>query len=260
MFDLLSREAPFKPPEWEFITFSLAEAPNEKHNFWYRDLHKVADWIFSNPKFEEQMDYAPKQIYTRDGKTRIYHEMSTGDDWKTAQVSTSKCPSIRTHTVLIPELGGGRCTEGGYHSGRYACNRCCSNDKPCRRRGFPQRTVVDGQHFQRRPGVPGFTCVETRRLHPEVQLVEDELREHKRTGAYDWSSKPSAISRLLQNPRGPFEKPQATIGSGRRWVEATRHNRLDCMALRYGRAVAHTRLGDVSLPFLSGLIPRPRQA
>lgn len=86
----------FSPPKWQSQTIVLPEAPEEENTVWFRSLPEVADWLFANPMFEGEMGYRPQEIYEADGRTRIYHEMWTGDDWQKQQVRVHKRNSHNT--------------------------------------------------------------------------------------------------------------------------------------------------------------------
>lgn len=86
MFELLEHPSMFAPPKWQSKSIVLPEAPEEENTVWFRSLPEVADWLFANPMFEGELGYRAQEIYEADGRTRIYHEMWTGDDWRAYQV------------------------------------------------------------------------------------------------------------------------------------------------------------------------------
>lgn len=75
------------PPPWKSATIRLSEIPDEPFTLFYRDINQAIDYLFGNPSYASEMDYAPSRIFEADGRTRVYHEFSTGDAWWEAQVS-----------------------------------------------------------------------------------------------------------------------------------------------------------------------------
>jgi hypothetical protein len=72
-------------PEWKFHKIVLPEVPNEPQPLYHQDIIKCAAFLFQNPDFEDSMDYTPQMVYD-DTDCRVFHEMSTGDDWHKVQV------------------------------------------------------------------------------------------------------------------------------------------------------------------------------
>ena len=87
------------PPAWKSVQVTLSELPNHPQTVYYRDPHKVVDYIFGNPSFADTMEYVPRQVFEADGKTRLYHEFTTGDAWEKAQVSVGCCLRVNDRTV-----------------------------------------------------------------------------------------------------------------------------------------------------------------
>lgn len=73
-------------PEWQVGEVTLLDAPNEPQQYFYRDPIACAEFLMNNPTFDGHMDFEPSEIYEADGKTRVYHEMATGDVWNNLQV------------------------------------------------------------------------------------------------------------------------------------------------------------------------------
>lgn len=88
MREIIESDAIPSPPKWKSATIRLPEIPDEPQTLIYRDINEVVDFLFGNPTFAGEMDYIPKQVFEEDGKTRVYHEFSTGSAWWDAQVST----------------------------------------------------------------------------------------------------------------------------------------------------------------------------
>lgn len=77
-------------PIWHKKTIVLPDAPNEPQTLYYRDVQECAKFLFEHPSFVGDVDYAPAEVYEDggpNGRTRVFHEMYTGDDWINAQVS-----------------------------------------------------------------------------------------------------------------------------------------------------------------------------
>ena len=76
---LIESEALPAQPKWKSSTLVLPEIPNEPLTLMSRDLNDVIDYLYSNPSFSDDMDMVPYQIYESDGKSRVYHEIMSGD-------------------------------------------------------------------------------------------------------------------------------------------------------------------------------------
>lgn len=87
MFGRINEHMP-QGPAWKTSTVVVPDAPNKPQMFFYRDIIECVNFLFGNPKFRENMDYAPYELFKEDGVTRVYHEMCTGKCWNEIQVST----------------------------------------------------------------------------------------------------------------------------------------------------------------------------
>ncbi|KAG9074257.1 hypothetical protein FS749_014218 [Ceratobasidium sp. UAMH 11750] len=82
LFEKIDKEMQqFGGPPWEVCEFSLEEAPNETHVLVFRDLEKCGDHLASHPDFAGQLLMRPIIRKAEDDSTRIYREMSDGDEW-----------------------------------------------------------------------------------------------------------------------------------------------------------------------------------
>lgn len=115
----------FAPPKWQSKTIVIPEAPDEEHTVWFRSLLEVADWLFANPMFEGEMGYRPEEIYEADGRTRIYHEMWTGDDWRAWQV---RVKAEVLYRWLVNESQDRSGYKRPYFTGWHLGQRCCRDD------------------------------------------------------------------------------------------------------------------------------------
>lgn len=77
-------------PPWHAVEIRLDEAPNEPQLLFYRDPVQVALYLAANPDFEEDICYEAEEWFEDDGKTRVRHEMYTGDLWSEVQVRRKK--------------------------------------------------------------------------------------------------------------------------------------------------------------------------
>jgi len=67
----------------------------EALEFYYRDIMKCIQAIYSDPQFADVLVFAPERHYTSQERTcRIYNELHTGDWWWKVQVRNYK--SIKT--------------------------------------------------------------------------------------------------------------------------------------------------------------------
>jgi len=80
MFQKIETMMP-KGPEWVSMDITLAEAPHEPQTFYYRDIIDCAKFLYSNPSFQEAMNYEAVKIFETKNQERhrIYHEFMTGD-------------------------------------------------------------------------------------------------------------------------------------------------------------------------------------
>ncbi|KAG9077763.1 hypothetical protein FS749_010312 [Ceratobasidium sp. UAMH 11750] len=82
LFEKIDKEMQqFGGPLWEVCEFSLEEAPNETHVLVFHDLEKCGDHLTSHPDFAGQLLMRPIIQKAEDDSTRIYREMSDGDEW-----------------------------------------------------------------------------------------------------------------------------------------------------------------------------------
>jgi Plavaka transposase len=59
----------------------------ERLEFYYRDMLECIRSLFGDPQFAQDLVFAPERHYTsHERKSRLYHEMYTGDWWWTIQV------------------------------------------------------------------------------------------------------------------------------------------------------------------------------
>ncbi|KAG8700600.1 hypothetical protein FRC09_005857 [Ceratobasidium sp. 395] len=86
----------FGGPPWEIREFSMEEAPSENHLLVFRDLAKCGDHIMSHPDFAGQLITKPMIRRGPDDSTRIFREMSDGDDLNRIQND----PNIPEGTTL----------------------------------------------------------------------------------------------------------------------------------------------------------------
>lgn len=73
-------------PEWNIVDVEMPEAPGMSFPLYYRCPIECAKELLANPSFKDDMDYAPEEIFNKDG-SRVYHEIATGDIWNELQVS-----------------------------------------------------------------------------------------------------------------------------------------------------------------------------
>ncbi|KAG8711167.1 hypothetical protein FRC08_016232 [Ceratobasidium sp. 394] len=86
LFDKIEKEMEqFGGPPWEVREFSLEEAPSEKHILVFRDLEKCGNHLMSHPDFAGQLITKPIIRKAQDDSTRMFREMSDGDDWNQIQ-------------------------------------------------------------------------------------------------------------------------------------------------------------------------------
>src|SRR5258706_2850327 len=86
------------PPSWKSDIITLKEAPTEPQTLYWRDLVESMHFLFQNPKFDGNMAYVPSCLYQQDD-TRVYSEMTTGEEWHYQQV----CPSpnlLKSHNMI----------------------------------------------------------------------------------------------------------------------------------------------------------------
>jgi len=72
--------------DWKTITMTIQQDTNNSrptdYVFYYRDIVKVIEFLIGHEPFTDNLNYAPIRVYsTREKKSRIYHEMYTGDWW-----------------------------------------------------------------------------------------------------------------------------------------------------------------------------------
>jgi len=69
-----------KGPEWIKTEISLSDAPTEPQTFFYHDIIDCAKFLYSNPSFQEVMNYEAVKVFEAksQGQSRVYHEFMTG--------------------------------------------------------------------------------------------------------------------------------------------------------------------------------------
>ncbi len=70
---------------------TLRDAPNEHHELYFRDMITCGAFLFSNPDYQEHMDYKPEEVFeakSDDGSptNQVYAELRFGCIWNEAQV------------------------------------------------------------------------------------------------------------------------------------------------------------------------------
>lgn len=80
MFQKIETMMP-KGPEWVSTDITLAKAPHEPQTFYYQDIINCAKFLYSNPSFQEAMNYEAVNIFETKNQERcwIYHEFMTGN-------------------------------------------------------------------------------------------------------------------------------------------------------------------------------------
>ena len=70
-----------KGPKWVSMDITLAEAPHEPQMFYYQDIINCAKSLYSNPSFQEAMNYEAVKVFETKNQERcwIYHEFMTGN-------------------------------------------------------------------------------------------------------------------------------------------------------------------------------------
>ncbi|KAG8733029.1 hypothetical protein FRC11_009177 [Ceratobasidium sp. 423] len=74
----------FGRTDWQVLSVTLPEAPDDQHVFVFRDVEKVGDDLISTPRFAGQVGFQPVAKFGKDG-VREYDEVYTGDDFHTRQ-------------------------------------------------------------------------------------------------------------------------------------------------------------------------------
>src|SRR5260370_28152480 len=68
----------------------IRDAPDEHHELYFRDIIACGAFLFSNPDYQEHMDYEPEEVFeaNSDGSptNQVYAELSSGCIWNEAQV------------------------------------------------------------------------------------------------------------------------------------------------------------------------------
>jgi hypothetical protein len=89
-------------PKWKVHDIELPETPGIAYPLFYRCPVECAKFLLGNPSFKEHFDYAPDEIFDT-SKTRVYHEISSGDIWNKLQVSIV-CQFLCAHVADIDKF------------------------------------------------------------------------------------------------------------------------------------------------------------
>ncbi|KAG5649226.1 hypothetical protein H0H81_005273 [Sphagnurus paluster] len=82
------------PPTWMTASYEV----------WFRDPLKIMESQISNPNFDGEIDYAPKQVFGPDGQ-RIYRDMMSGN-WSWEQVDTIATDPEMHSAAFVPVILG----------------------------------------------------------------------------------------------------------------------------------------------------------
>ena len=89
MYNIIQTSLPQGPP-FQHAMITLRDAPDERHELYFRDIIACGAFLFSNPDYQEHMDYEPEEVFeaNSDGSptNRVYAELSSGHIWNEAQV------------------------------------------------------------------------------------------------------------------------------------------------------------------------------
>ncbi|KAF9516255.1 hypothetical protein BS47DRAFT_1360443 [Hydnum rufescens UP504] len=88
---------------WKTTTIMLEDAPTEPQTLYYQDIIDCVEYLIGNPTFNEFMMYRPIQVLKANGKTHIYHEMTTGDLWNELQRSLPRGMTILGVILCLDE-------------------------------------------------------------------------------------------------------------------------------------------------------------